>query len=181
MDEVALAIDNTFRSFNDIRDWKSIRDRLLCVLDKNDFTPLLDLANDLRSTSGQREASILLVIDQFEELLGYDDEHPAHSFLRLLRVILEALATPYIAVATLRSDFLQLLQLTEEIKDLAPELRLISQLPLADFAQVIEGPARVAGLELRPGLAQAMIVDAATDDALPLLAFTLRELWERYG
>jgi hypothetical protein len=51
---------------------------------------------------------------------------------------------------------------------------------LADFAQVIEGPAKVAGVELEPGLAQAMVADTATDDALPLLAFTLRELWDPY-
>ena len=181
LDELAIAMASTFRSFNDVRDWKSIRDHLLCVLDKYDPTPLLDLANDLRLTSGEHDASVLLVIDQFEELLGHGGEHPSHSFLRLLRLILEAPASPYIVVATLRSDFLELLQLTEEARGLAYELSLISQLPVVNFAQVIEGPASVAGLELEPGLAQAMIVDAATEDALPLLAFTLRELWERNG
>jgi len=36
-------------------------------------------------------------------------------------------------------------------------------------------------LRLEPGLSQRLVADTQTGDALPLLAFTLRELWERYG
>jgi hypothetical protein len=39
----------------------------------------------------------------------------------------------------------------------------------------------VAGLQLEPGLTDRLVADTRTGDALPLLAFTLRELWERYG
>jgi hypothetical protein len=37
------------------------------------------------------------------------------------------------------------------------------------------------GLEFEPGLVNRMIDDTETADALPLLAFTLRELYERCG
>lgn len=57
----------------------------------------------------------------------------------------------------------------------------VPQMQVDDFASVIEGPAKLAGLELGPGLVQAMISDAETSDALPLLAFTLRELYEGFG
>ena len=35
------------------------------------------------------------------------------------------------------------------------------------FAQVIEGPANMAGIELEPGLVQGMVQDTKVDDALP--------------
>ena len=67
----------------------------------------------------------------------------------------------------------------------------LADLPFADlklgpmgvegYAQLIEGPAAVSGLKLEPGLSERMVADTHTGDALPLLAFTLRELWERYG
>ena len=44
---------------------------------------------------------------------------------------------------------------------------------------MIEGPADRAEIALEPGLVRSMIADARTDDALPLLAFTLREMYER--
>src|SRR5262249_55682520 len=45
--------------------------------------------------------------------------------------------------------------------------------------QVIEGPARMAGLQVERGFVQQAVRDAETADALPLLAFTLRELYDR--
>ena len=44
---------------------------------------------------------------------------------------------------------------------------------------MIEGPARRAGLRVEPALVQAMLQDAHTSAAMPLLAFSLRELWDR--
>ena len=49
------------------------------------------------------------------------------------------------------------------------------------LAKIIEGPARIAGIEIEDGLTEAMIRDTESQDALPLLAFTLRELYEHYG
>ncbi len=56
-----------------------------------DGNPLLALATDLRIWSGRAEATVLLVIDQFEELLGHEaPDHAANRFLRLLRDAFEA-------------------------------------------------------------------------------------------
>ena len=49
------------------------------------------------------------------------------------------------------------------------------------LSPVIAGPAETAGIELETGLAEALIADAQSDDALPLLAFTLREWYDRAG
>jgi hypothetical protein len=54
-------------------------------------------------------------------------------------------------------------------------------MPLARVRDIIEGPARVAGLTVDDALIVAAMNDAATDDALPLLAFALRELYDRFG
>ncbi len=54
----------------------------------------------------------------------------------------------------------------------------LGPMPLARIPQIIEGSARVAGLTVEETFVQQAARDAATDDALPLLAFTLRELLE---
>ena len=41
---------------------------------------------------------------------------------------------------------------------------------------MIARPAQRAGLEFAPGLVERMVEDTAGGDALPLLAYTLREL-----
>lgn len=54
-------------------------------------------------------------------------------------------------------------------------------MPLDRVVKIIEGPATVAALTLEKGLSQRICEDVATAEALPLLAFALRELYERYG
>ncbi len=54
-------------------------------------------------------------------------------------------------------------------------------MPLERVSDLIRGPAGVVGLTVEDGLVTAATRDAATADALPLLAFALRELYERFG
>jgi hypothetical protein len=92
------------------RDWRTIRAALESTRDGTDARAILQLANDLRFTTGRREASVLVVVDQFEELLRAHEPVSAAGFLRLLRAATEQPGTPLIVVATLRSDFLGSLQ-----------------------------------------------------------------------
>src|SRR5262249_50525055 len=55
----------------------------------------------------------------------------------------------------------------------------LGPLRVESFPRVIEGPAARAEIALEPGLVPTLVEDARTDDALPLLAFTLREMYER--
>jgi len=180
-DQLAMVLAGAFTAFGNARDWKSIRHALNPLDDNASGAHLLDLTNDLRVAAGRREATVLLVVDQLEELLGRDIDPSASLFLRSLKAVLSEPNSPFLAVATLRSDFLGAFQTHEAVQDLLYEPLPLPQMALADFAQVIEGPAKVASIELEAGLAQAMVADTATDDALPLLAFTLRELWDRYN
>ena len=85
----------------------------------------------------------------------------------------------FIGLITLRSDYLGQLQVAAEDVIRFEEFSL-GPLPLNRIRQIIEGPARVAGLKVEEGLIAAASADAGTEDALPLLAFTLRELYDRY-
>ena len=47
--------------------------------------------------------------------------------------------------------------------------------------EVIKRPAQRAGLDFAPGLVERMVEETTGGDALPLLAYTLRELYQRAG
>ncbi len=142
---------------------------------------LEELARSLLERSRRGEARVLLPIDQFEELLGHPQDHPASRFLRLLRASLDEPGNPLLVLATLRSDFLGSFQSSPALSGLRYESLSLGPMSAGDVAQVIEKPAQLAAIDLEPGLVQAMVTDAETGDALPLLAFTLRQLNERYG
>ena len=180
-DEVALAFAALFKRVDTPRDWKSIRSALDQGKEEPDPTALFTIANDLRLAAGRREALVLLVVDQFEELLRSKDSAIATRFCRLLRRATEPPGNPFVVICTLRSDFLGELQDHPAMQGASYESLLLGRMGPAEFAQVIEGPARVAGLDLGPGLVQGIVGDTAENDALPLLAFTLRELWTHHA
>ena len=135
----------------------------------------------ITETAGARDAKVLLMIDQCEELLASGANEEGDQFLAFLRAVLDREDSSLMVLATLRSDFLGSFQEHQAVRGLRVEPFVVPQMAVDDFASVIEGPARIAGLELGPGLVQAMISDTKTSDALPLLAFTLRELYEGFG
>lgn len=134
-----------------------------------------------RHDAGRSQATLLIVVDQFEELLASQDAGEADAFLRLVAALATDGPAGVLLAATLRSDFLGAFQTHPALAGVRHESVLLAPMANADMAEVIEGPARVAGLALEAGLAGAMLADTASSDALPLLAFALRELWDRYG
>ena len=142
---------------------------------------LSDLARDLRAVHGANEAQILITVDQSEELFGAAEKVEAEKFLRVLNVLLnEDDQLPFLAVMALRSDYLGQLQEAQSLSVPFEEFSL-KPMPLERVRHIIEGPARVTGLTVDNALVNAAMHDAATDDALPLLAFALRELYDRFG
>lgn len=114
----------------------------------------------------------VLVIDQLEE--AFLPRNAGGRFWQELRELL-ASPEPLLVLATLRSDYLGQLQR----EGLPFENVLLDPLPRDALSRVIAQPAARAGVDFEEGLESRLIDDTATDDALPLLAFTLRELWER--
>jgi len=146
---------------------------------------LTGLVQDLRNAAGRQGATVLITIDQAEELLGLTPADEAGRFLYLLRAGLEDADCKLMVLATMRSDFLGAFQIHPVLQDrafphpLAYRTLEIDPLPLPRFREIIEGPAELAGLEIDESLADQMITDAGTRDALPLLAYTLHRLYRR--
>jgi energy-coupling factor transporter ATP-binding protein EcfA2 len=157
-------------------DWRKLQDDLLGA----DVARALDgIAGDLRIKAGAGEAQILIPVDQAEELFGAAD---AEQSARFVEIISRAMAydLPFMAVMALRSDYLGQLQSATHLTARFEEFSL-GPLPLARIPQIIQGPARVAGLKVEDAFVAQAARDAETEDALPLLAFALRELLDRSG
>ncbi len=182
--ELSGALSRTYGRMGRDLPWQDLRDALQpdaagLVAGRIANNPLVELAHDLRLQSEHAEARVLLVVDQFEELLGQPEDHPASRFLTLLRTAVEQPGSPLLVLATLRSDFLGSFQKSPALLDLRFESLSLGPMSREDIVAVIQGPADRAGFDLEPGLVQILVDDAAVGDALPLLAFTLRELHER--
>jgi hypothetical protein len=134
----------------------------------------------LRLHSQNPEAKLVLVIDQFEELLGHESDHPATSFLTMLRLALEAEDGQLLLIATMRSDYLGLLQRSPPLRGVGFRSLSVGPMGRAGMRQIIEEPAQLGQIQLENGLADLLLQDTETADALPLLAFTLRLLWDRH-
>jgi formylglycine-generating enzyme required for sulfatase activity len=148
---------------------------------QNDGSPPL---SQLQRLQANRQLTLVLVIDQFEELLvgGTDadgQQTEAERFLEFLQELLSLGAAGLLVLATMRIDFMPLLQ------NRCPELLHKAQsMPLRpimveDFGELIEGPAARSGLDLEPGLKERLVGESEGPDSLPLLAFTLEKLWRQ--
>lgn len=153
-------------------DWRDVRNEL--TGDRADDA-LLDRLNDIAVTGGRSGAQILLPIDQGEELFSASDGRQAAMVFSLLNSALSSDDGALMALMTIRSDFLGMLQRPDPLTARFAEISL-GPLPLERVAQVIEGPGRVAGIKVESGLVLKATKDAATEDALPLLALAMRRL-----
>jgi formylglycine-generating enzyme required for sulfatase activity len=158
------------------RDWRDLRDLLRTLAAGGGIEPLVELAVDL----APRQQGVVVTIDQAEELLGPERVEAMELFVRLLGRIANIPNGPFFVILTLRSDFLPAF---EDHPDLQGKREGIHVPPLAvdALARIIEGPAEVAGIELESGLVQRMVSESGATTALPILAFVLRQLWERHG
>jgi len=143
--------------------------------------PDLAALERLPTEAGGAGATALVFIDQFEELLDRKLDEKATRFLDQLADRLHSPTSQVLVLATLRSDFLGEFQQHPAFRGIRLEQLLVGPLLKDGFVKVVEEPAKLEGIELETGLVQTIVADTETGDALPLLAFTLRELWEHYG
>jgi hypothetical protein len=133
---------------------------------------------DLRLASSAPEAQLLLPIDQAEEFTVAEAAE-RERFVAVLAAMLQP-AQRLQAVMTIRADAMGSLQ---SLPELVASLDTLPLWPLSleRYREIIEGPARVAGLKVEPAFVERAIHDTGTEDALPLLAFALRQIHGRYG
>ncbi|AVZ76346.1 hypothetical protein SLUN_33230 [Streptomyces lunaelactis] len=137
------------------------------------------LRAELSRLRGGRFRRVLVVIDQFEELVTLAGERERAQFLDALRQCLER--DPAVRVlATLRVDLLGRLLGTSHAELLQHPVA-IGTLGRAQLAQVVECPGALVSLGFAPGVVDTIVDETGTDDALPLLAYLLQELYFASG
>ncbi|NEQ54720.1 MAG: hypothetical protein F6K11_32100, partial [Leptolyngbya sp. SIO3F4] len=134
--------------------------------------------------------SLLVVIDQFEELFRFkrmaanvaaDDE--AAAFVKLFLAVIQQQAVPIYVVLTMRSDFLgdcaQFRGLPEAIND---SQYLIPRMTRDQRRSAVEGPVAVGGATITPRLVNRVLNDMGDDpDQLPILQHALMRTWRRWA
>ena len=126
----------------------------------------------LAAPGGQRRR-LLLVVDQFEELLTQARPTDRARFAELLR---PALSGSVQVVATLRSEFLNQLLVDADLAVLPTRPYVLRLLLREALRTVIKDPAQLAGIEVDEDLMARLVADTDSGEALPLLAFTLAQL-----
>jgi WD40 repeat protein/energy-coupling factor transporter ATP-binding protein EcfA2 len=135
---------------------------------------LSSIATDLLCAQpGRPERRLLLTIDQAEELVTRGEPTAVRRLGGLLRAATDG---PVHVLVTARSEYLDPLLALPGLDKIPAESYRLRQLTRDVLPAVIETPARIAGLRIDPGLVTRMVTDTPHGAALPLLAFTLREL-----
>ncbi|MGH3829849.1 MAG: TIR domain-containing protein [Pseudonocardiaceae bacterium] len=118
---------------------------------------------------------LLIVVDQFEELLTQTASADRARFTELLRPVLTG---PVRVVATLRPEFLGQSLVDPALDALPTRTYTLRPLRREALRAVIEKPAKLAGIVVDGDLVDRLVDDTDSGEALPLLAFTLAQLAE---
>ena len=145
-------------------------------LEEGGFAELADEL--LLSSPGGRSRRLLVVVDQFEELLTQTGSAERARFAHLLS---PALAGPVQVVATLRPEFLDQLLADRDLAALPTRVHTLRPLRREALRSVIEGPANLAAIAVEEDLVARLITDTDSGEALPLLAYTLAQLADGIG
>jgi hypothetical protein len=124
----------------------------------------------------------VIPIDQGEELFDKEGLDEDKRFIEILTKTL-AREPGVLALVTIRTDSFPQFQTDSLLAALPKSTFTLDQMLEGSYREVIEGPAALVKptpLEIDPRLTDALLEDAAGQDALPLLAFTLRHLYDKY-
>ncbi|MFD5416776.1 NACHT and WD repeat domain-containing protein [Streptomyces sp. NPDC127069] len=121
----------------------------------------------------------VLVVDQLEELLTLSGPGERAAFAAAVREELARRPKLWL-VGTLRSDFLTGF-LEDELAFLVRDPVVIGALEREALHEVVARPGAAAGVSFEPGLVSRIVDDCGGGDALPLLAYTLQELYRLAG
>jgi formylglycine-generating enzyme required for sulfatase activity len=191
----AGALARTFADFGRSEAHSVIRGRLIAAwskaerADKGGLTPdgvavleavLETEGQALRSAANRPNASILISVDQAEEMARADGKNGG-ALADYLRIALGTTSSLWQLAFTIRTDSFSELQNHRCLQNLETHLYDLRPLPTFRFDSVVEEPAKRYGIEVDSGLVDALMDDAPKEDALPLLAFALQRLWRQYS
>ena len=152
---------------------------------------LLDAAAQPMSDSdpAAKAATVIIAVDQGEELFLNEGRTESEYFIGLLHDLLAADAPAVIAIFTIRSENYEQLQQTQGLADIHKIPLDLGHMPKGSYVDVVKGPIRrlsdtSRALKIEDALVDTLLADieaGAAKDALPLLSFTLERLYEEYG
>ena len=135
--------------------------------------------------------TLVLPVDQAEELFAADAGSSAEDFLRVLAGLAETLNVEdlgFVVAATIRTDRYEVMQTHPSLAGLGTVLfDELKPMPATQFKEVITGPAQRASesgraFRVAPDLVDQLLSDASGGaDTLPILALTLSRLYTDYG
>ncbi len=139
-------------------------------------------------------AQMILILDQFEELLVNCPEEMSQDFLEQLTELLDA-NLPITLIAIMRDDFYthfaQHVKLAQRLEQNGGLIYVSPTLQWDELVTIVQEPARVVGLRFEEGLTEEIVEDSIEGETseergrvgrcaiLPLLEFALTELCER--
>lgn len=142
-----------------------------------------ELEPDAKTLPSQNQVShrLILVIDQFEEVFTLcQDEGERQQFFECLLGALDA--SGLTVVITMRADFFGKCA-EQEYAGLAQKIQenLVTVTPMnkKELTEAITQPAYQVGLEVQRELVEQMLADVEGPGSLPLLQYTLTELWRK--
>ena len=127
------------------------------------------------------DRSVVLIVDQFEELFTLAETDAVVRFSELIGDAIRDHRTPLRVIATLRADYydrpLSVPALAGVFSDSVVSVKPMTP---AEIERAVVEPAHLAGVSVEPGLLAQLVADMGDEPgALPLLQFTLFELFER--
>ena len=165
---------------------------LLVHADESALKPILSTFAGIEQTVREKEGyartvkvALLLVVDQLDELFGAGIDNDIRArFARLLGLLVRS--GRVWVIATLRADLFDHFLSQRELKQLKDDGSSYDLAPpdAAALAEIVRAPAAAAGLvyesdaETGEQLDERLLRDAERADLLPLLQFTLNQLFE---
>ncbi|MEK4034979.1 TIR domain-containing protein [Methylocystis sp. IM3] len=137
---------------------------------------------------GDKPPTVVVTIDQAEELFRTDTEPESDKFLTILHDLATSDEPAVIVIFAIRSDSYDALERARPLEGLSQHTFALLPMPRGAYQTIIEGPAKrlqQAGrkFEIDPALTEALLEDiekGAGSDALPLLSFTLELLYREH-
>ncbi|WP_420629064.1 NACHT and WD repeat domain-containing protein [Candidatus Leptofilum sp.] len=123
----------------------------------------------------------LLLVDQFEELFTQTKStEQRQAFIDLLTHASQAPESPLTIIISLRSDFVSNCAGHEKLRALmSQQFQLVGAMAPRDLTKAITLPALQVGADIDDKLVSRIIADMkGSPDALPLMSFALRDLFE---
>ncbi|HWA18422.1 MAG TPA: hypothetical protein VG757_05445 [Devosia sp.] len=127
--------------------------------------------------------SLLIVIDQFEELFRYEEggtDDEKYAFVAMLLELARQRTYPIYVAITVRSDFLGECARYDGLAEIVnSSLFLTPQMNREELREAIESPALVYGGKVDPRLTNRILNDLEKErDQLPLMQHALALLWD---